>query len=108
MISVHGRVERGELTLELDLEIEPGASYVVGANGAGKTTLLRVLAGLEALDSGELRIDGVMLDAPADRHFVPISRVDGNQFFVTVPVQRSKVHVLNRVRSRELLSSSAS
>jgi len=71
MISLHGRVERGELTLELDLEIEPGASYVVGANGAGKTTLLRVLAGLEALDSGELRIDGVLLDAPADRHFVP-------------------------------------
>ncbi|MEZ5245543.1 MAG: ATP-binding cassette domain-containing protein [Acidimicrobiales bacterium] len=71
MISLHGRVVRGELTLDFDAEIAPGVSHVVGANGAGKTTLLRVLAGLEALDAGELRIDGLSMDEPATRHFVP-------------------------------------
>jgi molybdate transport system ATP-binding protein len=54
MISLHGHVLRGALRLDFDLDIEPGVSFVVGPNGAGKTTLLRVLAGLEALDDGEL------------------------------------------------------
>jgi molybdate transport system ATP-binding protein len=71
MISLHGRTTRGELTLDFDAEIAPGVSYVVGANGAGKTTLLRVLAGLDALDSGELRINGLLVDEPATRRFVP-------------------------------------
>lgn len=71
MISVHGRILRGELRLEIDLDLPPGASFVVGPNGAGKTTLLRLLAGLEGLDAGRLVVDGTTLDAPADRVFVP-------------------------------------
>ena len=71
MISLEGRVERGLLSLDFALEVDAGISFVVGANGAGKSTLLRVLAGLEALDEGELRIDGCVVDAPADRIFVP-------------------------------------
>lgn len=71
MISLHGAVVRGELELELELDVERGISYVAGPNGAGKSTLLRVLAGLEALDSGELRIDESAVDIPARTHFVP-------------------------------------
>ena len=41
------------------LDIEQGRTYVlVGPNGSGKTTLLRMLAGLDAPDSGEIRSRG--------------------------------------------------
>jgi len=42
----------------VDLEVDRGDfTLVTGANGSGKTTLLRLLAGLAAPSSGELRID---------------------------------------------------
>jgi multiple sugar transport system ATP-binding protein len=42
---------------ELDLEIKDGELLVlVGPSGSGKTTALRMLAGLEPLDSGRVRI----------------------------------------------------
>jgi molybdate transport system ATP-binding protein len=71
MISLHGCVHRGDLTLDFALDLPPGTTFATGPNGAGKTTLLRVLAGLEALDDGELRIDDRILDCPRDRVFVP-------------------------------------
>ncbi|MEQ8841020.1 MAG: ATP-binding cassette domain-containing protein [Acidimicrobiales bacterium] len=71
MISVHGRSTRGELALDIDLEIGAGVTFVVGPNGVGKSTLLRLIAGLEALDDGTVELDGRIVDAPADGRFVP-------------------------------------
>ena len=46
----------------VDLEIDRGSLHVVtGANGAGKTSLLRLLAGLDALTSGQGSVAGVDL-----------------------------------------------
>lgn len=43
----------------LDLHVESGQCLaIVGASGSGKTTLLRILAGLEAADSGDVLVDG--------------------------------------------------
>lgn len=43
----------------LNLEIKRGELFgFVGPNGAGKTTTLKIMAGLMAPDSGEVRIDG--------------------------------------------------
>ena len=47
----------------LDFALSPGqALQVLGGNGSGKTTLLRVLAGLLAASTGEVRIGGEPVD----------------------------------------------
>ena len=54
----------------LDLTIEDGEFVVfVGPSGCGKSTLLRLIAGLEDVTSGEIRIDGEVAThtAPAQR-----------------------------------------
>jgi len=58
---------------------------VIGENGAGKTTLMRILAGLETLDSGSLRIDSlpVSFRSPADAMKLGIGMV--HQHFLTIP-----------------------
>src|SRR3954453_7525073 len=50
----------------LDLAIADGEFLVlVGPSGSGKTTALRMLAGLEDVDAGEIRIDGLdVTDVP--------------------------------------------
>jgi iron complex transport system ATP-binding protein len=63
MMAIH--LERADVALGdtralrgVTLEIGSGWTAVVGPNGAGKTTLLRAIAGLQALDGGEIRLDG--------------------------------------------------
>lgn len=54
----------------IDLTIEDGSFTVfVGPSGCGKSTLLRLIAGLEDLTSGEVRIGGIRCD-----HLLPSAR----------------------------------
>ena len=57
-----------EVIKGVDLEIEDGAFVVfVGPSGCGKSTLLRMIAGLEDITDGEIRIDGERVnDTPPD------------------------------------------
>ena len=55
---------------EVDLEIRDGEFMVLlGPSGCGKSTTLRMIAGLEEVSSGEIRIDGRLVNDvdPADR-----------------------------------------
>jgi NitT/TauT family transport system ATP-binding protein len=56
----------------IDLSVADGEFLsIVGPSGCGKTTFLRIVAGLEATSSGEVRIDGEAVHgAGIDRGFV--------------------------------------
>jgi len=52
----------------ISFSLDPGSILaIVARSGAGKSTLLRLIAGLESVDSGAIRIDQVPVTAPLDR-----------------------------------------
>jgi iron(III) transport system ATP-binding protein len=60
---------------EIDLEVAEGDFCVLlGPSGCGKTTTLRCVAGLERPDGGEIEISGRLVNAPANRVYVPAEK----------------------------------
>ncbi|MGI5196330.1 ABC transporter ATP-binding protein [Streptomyces sp. CA-288835] len=56
---IHKAYGRVQALSGVDLCVRSGALFaVLGPSGSGKTTLLRCIAGFEAPDAGEIRIDG--------------------------------------------------
>ena len=70
-LRIDGLLRRGDLRLDLDLDLPLGVCAVTGPNGAGKSSVLRLIAGLEALDAGRLAIDGTVVDDREAGVFVP-------------------------------------
>ncbi|MDR1521389.1 MAG: ATP-binding cassette domain-containing protein [Streptococcaceae bacterium] len=57
----------------LNLQIEKQSIVsIVGPSGGGKTTLLRMLANLESMDSGEILLDGRVLDIKKEEQIMGI------------------------------------
>jgi sn-glycerol 3-phosphate transport system ATP-binding protein len=57
MRNVRKRYGKNEVIHGVDVEIEPGEFIVIlGPSGCGKSTLLRMIAGLEEISDGEIRI----------------------------------------------------
>jgi ABC-type sugar transport system ATPase subunit len=60
---------------DVDLKIEDGEFVIfLGPSGCGKSTTLRLIAGLESITSGEVRIDGVSVTRvpPRDRNLAVV------------------------------------
>ncbi|MDA1256731.1 MAG: ABC transporter ATP-binding protein [Chloroflexi bacterium] len=65
---------------DFDIEVRRGQILaLVGPSGCGKTTVLRLIAGLEALDSGQIEIGGKVV-ASEGRHTGPDKRSVGIVF----------------------------
>jgi putative ABC transport system ATP-binding protein len=61
-----GRVEVHALRA-VSFSVEPGEMVaIMGPSGSGKTTLLNCLSGLDRIDGGEVRIEGVPLSSMSD------------------------------------------
>ncbi len=59
----------------VDLEISSGAfTAIMGPSGSGKSTLLHVLAGLDEVDEGSIRLDGTEITGLADDDLTVLRR----------------------------------
>jgi putative ABC transport system ATP-binding protein len=70
--SVHKTYDTGKVQVAVlkgvDLAVERGEMVaIMGPSGCGKTTLLNCLSGLDAIDGGEVLIEGVALGEMSDR-----------------------------------------
>jgi ABC-type lipoprotein export system ATPase subunit len=70
--NVHKTYETGEVRVPalqgVDLVVERGEMVsIMGPSGCGKTTLLNCLSGLDAIDTGEVVIEGTALSRMTDR-----------------------------------------
>jgi ABC-type polar amino acid transport system ATPase subunit len=78
MISARGLRKRFgtlEVLRDVSLEVQAGEVVVIiGPSGSGKSTLLRCLIGLEAPESGEVRIDGRLFIRRGGRDRGPLRR----------------------------------
>lgn len=69
LVEIHKHFGPVHANAGVSLEIEPGALHgILGENGAGKSTLMKVLSGFIAADSGEVVLNGEVLDlrSPSD------------------------------------------
>ncbi|HZK18747.1 MAG TPA: ATP-binding cassette domain-containing protein [Clostridia bacterium] len=62
----------------ITLHIKPGDFItIIGSNGAGKSTLLKIIAGVEAVDTGTIYLDGKnVTDKPEYKRATHIGRID--------------------------------
>src|SRR6202451_1655590 len=82
----------------IDLEAKTGEFVaLVGPSGCGKSTLLAMIAGLETVSEGEIRIDGKLVNAvpPKDRDIAMVF-----QSYALYPTMRPRQNITFGMESR--------
>lgn len=90
---------------DFSLEVQDGEFLVlVGPSGCGKTTLLRMVAGLEDISSGELRIDGALMNRvpPAERDIAMVFQSYALYPHMTVYQNMALALTLRKIDRREI------
>lgn len=81
----------------VDIAVEPGkVTAVLGPNGAGKTSLVRVLVGELPADSGEVSVDGKLLQLWAAQDLARCMAVLPQQSLLSFPFTAAEVVMLGR------------
>ncbi|MBX2858405.1 MAG: sn-glycerol-3-phosphate ABC transporter ATP-binding protein UgpC [Cellvibrionaceae bacterium] len=63
LINIKKQYRQTEIVKGVDIQVEQGEfAVIVGPSGCGKSTLLRMIAGLEDITSGELKIGGKVVN----------------------------------------------
>jgi multiple sugar transport system ATP-binding protein len=116
IVDVRKSFDRAEILRGVSIHIQHGEFVVlVGPSGCGKSTLLRMIAGLETVTSGEIRIEGQVVNGlpPRDRDVAmvfqnyalyPTMTVYGNMAFSLKLRGMSRAEIDARVhRAAEIL-----
>ncbi len=70
----------------INLQVGKGTIHgIVGENGAGKSTLMNILYGLHAADTGEIRINGELVEIRSSAHAIALGIGMVHQHFMLVP-----------------------
>jgi multiple sugar transport system ATP-binding protein len=95
---LHKRFGAVEVLKGIDLEAQAGEFIaLVGPSGCGKSTLLAMIAGLETISEGEIRIDGRIVNsvAPKDRDIAMVF-----QSYALYPTMTARQNITFGMESR--------
>lgn len=94
---------------QVDLDLEPGVTVLVGSNGIGKTNLMEAIGYLATLNSHRVSTDAPLLRFGAERAMIRAKLVRGEQSTVleleinAARANRGRINRSNPVRARDLL-----
>lgn len=70
-LSIDIKWSRDNFQLDMQADFSDGITGIFGASGAGKSSLLQLIAGLEKLDEGQIKIGNDILDQSETKQFTP-------------------------------------
>lgn len=72
-------IKRKKIIDDVSLEVYPGEVFgLLGPNGAGKTTIIRMIAGLMAMDQGDIFIHGHSIKTEFEKAIQPVGAIVEN------------------------------